>query len=234
MIFRVVCISVLLLLANKNLLNAQPTEVGNWIMYFGNQSLGKGFNWHNEVQYRNYNFVGDLQQLLLRTGVGYNLTENNHNFLAGYAYIFNRPYVDETDDRREFAEHRLYQQYIARNKLGRIHTQHRYRFEQRFLDNSDLLMRLRYFLAFNIPVNQKTMDEGAVYASIYNEIFINTEPTFFDRNRFYLAMGYAFKAALRVEAGIMWQRFEDPGIFATYQRPQFQIAIFNNLNFLHN
>ncbi len=203
-------------------------------MYFGNQSLGKGFNWHNEVQYRNYNFVGDLQQLLLRTGVGYNLTENNHNFLAGYAYIFNRPYVDETDDRREFAEHRLYQQYIARNKLGRIHTQHRYRFEQRFLDNSDLLMRLRYFLAFNIPVNQKTMDEGAVYASIYNEIFINTEPTFFDRNRFYLAMGYAFKAALRVEAGIMWQRFEDPGIFATYQRPQFQIAIFNNLNFLHN
>ena len=53
---------------------SQDTEIGNWFVYFGNQKINSKFNWHNEVQYRNYNFAGDLQQLLLRTGIGYNLT----------------------------------------------------------------------------------------------------------------------------------------------------------------
>ena len=62
---------------------AQKSDVGNWFIYFGNQKINKKWNWHNEVQYRNYNFAGDLQQLLLRTGIGYNLTENNSNVLMG-------------------------------------------------------------------------------------------------------------------------------------------------------
>ena len=68
-------------------LYAQKTDVGNWFIYFGNQKINNRWNWHNEVQYRNFNFIGDLQQLLLRTGIGYNLTENNNNILLGYGFI---------------------------------------------------------------------------------------------------------------------------------------------------
>ena len=73
---------VLFLTANGN---AQSTDIGNWFLYFGNQKINNRWNWHNEVQYRNYNFAGDLEQLLLRTGIGYNLTENNNNVLLGFA-----------------------------------------------------------------------------------------------------------------------------------------------------
>ncbi|HMW26966.1 MAG TPA: DUF2490 domain-containing protein, partial [Ferruginibacter sp.] len=48
---------------------AQRSDAGNWFIYFGNQAINKKWNWWNEVQYRNYNFAGDLQQLLLRTGI---------------------------------------------------------------------------------------------------------------------------------------------------------------------
>lgn len=49
---------------------AQSSKTGNWFMYFGNNAISKKLNWWNEVQYRNYNFAGDLEQLMLRTGIG--------------------------------------------------------------------------------------------------------------------------------------------------------------------
>ncbi|WP_194774513.1 DUF2490 domain-containing protein [Pararhodonellum marinum] len=212
---------------------AQNNAVGNWFIYFGNQPFSGKFNWHNEVQYRNYNFVGDLQQLLLRTGVGYNLSENNHNIHLGYAFIRNNPYIEGTDEKTLFNEHRIYQQFIMRDRVGRFFFQHRYRVEERFL-NDDFRLRLRYFLALNIPLNKQEMEKQAYYLSIYNEIFINTTPNFFDRNRFYMALGYVLKKDLRVELGYMIQSFEDAQEFATYDRPQFQIVIFNSIPFLGN
>ena len=62
-----------------NIATAQSSDFGNWLIYIGSKQLDSKWNIHNEVQYRNYDAVGDLEQLLLRTGVGYNLSENNHN-----------------------------------------------------------------------------------------------------------------------------------------------------------
>ncbi|MBK8599991.1 MAG: DUF2490 domain-containing protein [Flavobacterium sp.] len=45
------------------------------------------WNWHNEVQYRNFDFIEDTNQLQLRTGIGHNLTEDNYNLLLGYALL---------------------------------------------------------------------------------------------------------------------------------------------------
>lgn len=74
------------------LLAAQKSDVGNWLMLFGNEKINPKFNIHYEVQYRNYDFIGDLNQLLLRTGIGYNLSENNNNVLLGYAYVHSHNY----------------------------------------------------------------------------------------------------------------------------------------------
>ena len=72
---------------------SQESDFGNWLIYIGNKKLNSKWNIHNEVQYRNYDAVGDLEQLLLRTGIGYNLSENNHNLLLGYGYIFSENYI---------------------------------------------------------------------------------------------------------------------------------------------
>ncbi|HRA72384.1 MAG TPA: DUF2490 domain-containing protein, partial [Flavobacterium sp.] len=140
---------VLFLTANGN---AQNTDTGNWFLYFGNQKINNRWNWHNEVQYRNYNFAGDLEQLLLRTGIGYNLSENNNNVLLGYAYVHSEPYIAGTDEKSNTNEHRIFQQFITKEKFGRVNIQHRYRFEQRFIED-DFKMRLRYFLSLNVPIN---------------------------------------------------------------------------------
>lgn len=217
-----VCFLLVLFLSTN--VNAQSTDTGNWFLYFGNQKINNRWNWHNEVQYRNYNFAGDLEQLLLRTGIGYNLSENNNNLLLGYAYVHSEPYVAGTDEKLNTTEHRIFQQFITKQQFGRVNIQHRYRFEQRFIEE-DFKMRARYFLSLNVPINKKEMEKNAVYASAYNEIFINTEANYFDRDRIYGGIGYCFNKNFKVEAGIMTQ------ILSNSSRTQFQIMFFNSLPF---
>lgn len=162
---------------------SQKSEVGNWLVYFGNQKISDKWNWQNEVQYRSYDFVCDTNQLLLRTGIGYNLTENNNNnVLLGYGFINTQKYVSNSKEKLQVNEHRIYQQFITKQNFGRLFLQHRYRLEERFIE-SDLELRLRYFLEFNIPINHKTLDKNNIYLAAYNEIFINTKSSIFDRNR---------------------------------------------------
>ncbi|MBX2961209.1 MAG: DUF2490 domain-containing protein [Cyclobacteriaceae bacterium] len=183
---------------------SQASDFGAWYRFFGNKQIDQRWNWHQEFQYRNFNLIGDTEQLLFRTGIGYNLTEGNNNVLAGYAYIYNEPYIGNTNEKTSFGEHRTFQQFITRQVFGRASLLHRYRFEQRFFSD-DFRLRLRYFLAINIALNNKQMQDKTVYLSFYNEVFVNTEDPIFDRNRFYGGFGYRFSKHLRNEIAIMNQ-----------------------------
>ena len=201
---------------------AQKTNTGNWFIYFGNQKISKKLNWWNEAQFRNYNFVGDVQQVMLRTGIGYNLTENNNNILFGYAFIHSQNYLPNKIDKVALNEHRLFQQFVTKQNFGRVFLQHRYRIEERFLPD-DFKMRFRYFLSANVPVNSKKMEKNAFYISAYNEIFINGKTAFYDRNRIYGGLGYVINKNLKIETGFMSQILEKTN------RGQFQIICFNNI-----
>lgn len=183
---------------------SQSTEPGNWFIYFGNKQINDKFNWHYEAQYRNFNLIGDIEQLLLRTGVGYNLSANNNNIHLGYAYIYSEPYLANSNEKTSNIEHRIYQQFITRQEFNRILIQHRYRFEQRFISN-DLRLRLRYFLAVNVALTKKQMQDNTVYFSAYNEVFLHTEKQYFDRNRLFGGLGYRFNKHVRIELGLMNQ-----------------------------
>ena len=215
---------ILLSLSINEFAYSQKSEIGNWFVYFGNQKINRNWNWHNEIQYRNYDFIGDTNQILLRTGIGYNLTENNNNVLIGYGFINTQKYIPDSDQKQESNEHRIFQQYIKKKNFGRFYFLNRFRMEQRFLTD-DFQIRLRYFLSVNIPLNKKTLDKNAIYLSTYNEVFVNTENKMFDRNRIYAALGFVINKNCKVEAGIMSQSLIQSN------RNQFQIVIFNNLPF---
>ena len=200
---------------------AQNSDFGNWLIYIGNKKVNSKWNVHNEVQYRNYDAIGDLEQLLLRTGVGYNLSENNHNLLLGYGYILSQNYSADTEDKLDVNEHRIFQQFTSKQKIGNVSLSHRYRFEQRFVD-SDFKMRLRYFLAFKVPILKTETSPTKLYLSAYNEVFLNTESDVFDRNRVYGGLGYQLNNNVRIEAGYMNQLFEHSS------RDQFNLITFVN------
>lgn len=198
-----------ILLLSCTTICAQKSDFGNWWIIFGNQKIKKDWNFHYEIQYRNYNFLGDMSQLLTRVGFGYNITENNNNILLGYGFIVDQNYEDGDSNKTTYYEHRIFQQFITRHKINRAKFQHRYRFEQRFREEG-FKMRMRYFLAFNIPLNHPEMVKNTVYLSAYNEIFINLSDNPFDRNRLYGGLGFKFNKNFRMEIGYMNQFMKGP------------------------
>ncbi|MCL6293608.1 DUF2490 domain-containing protein [Jejuia spongiicola] len=216
---RIAFAALIIALMLPKLAESQDSDFGNWLIYIGNKKLNSKWNIHNEIQYRNYNAIGDLEQLLLRTGLGYTFNENKNNILLGYGYILSENYVGNSDNKVSVNEHRIFQQFTSKQKVGSVKLSHRYRFEQRFVE-SDFKMRFRYFLGLNIPLNKKGKELSKYYLSAYNEIFLNTKTSIFDRNRVYAGVGYNISNKLRLEAGYMNQFFE------TSSRDQFNIITF--------
>jgi hypothetical protein len=199
----------------------QSSDFGNWLIYIGNKQLNSKWNIHNEIQYRNYDVIGDLEQLLLRTGVGYNISNSNQNILLGYGYIHSENYNSEGTNKTSVNEHRIFQQFTSKQAIGKVKLSHRYRFEQRFVE-TNFKLRLRYFLGINIPLVKVSDSDKVLYVSMYNEIFLNTKTSIFDRNRLYSGLGYAINKNVKIEAGYMNQFFE------TSSRDQFNIITFIN------
>ena len=188
---------------------SQGEDLGNWLMYFGTNRISDNWSIHSEIQHRNHTVkFGNIEQLLLRTGVNYHLS-SSAILTGGLGYIDS--YVFESpQDGPETSEWRFFQQMILINQVGRLKFEHRYRLEQRWV-NSDFRHRVRYrFMAF-LPLNKPQITKGSVFFALYDEIFLNTEQTFFDRNRFYLALGYQISPISQIQVGWMRQQVNDFG-----------------------
>lgn len=181
-------------------------------MYFWNTSFRNSqFGMQGDYQYRNWNLGGDLEQLLLRTGFTYTPKEAGIKFTLGYGYVLSGSYGSS---KATTNESRIYQEALVPHKVGgRFFLTHRFRFEQRFVENQDFRTRYRYNLFVNVPFNKKAIEEGAIYLALYNELFMNgqrfigdgREVAIFDRNRTYAALGYGLLENLNVQVGIMKQ-----------------------------
>jgi hypothetical protein len=187
-------------------------QLGAWYMYFFNKSFGEGpWGVQGDVQFRNWNIVGDLEQLLIRSGLTYQPDETNIKFTLGYGNVTTGAFGDAKSTSQES---RIYQEALFPVQFGnRFFTTHRFRYEQRFVEGQDFRTRYRYNLFLNIPINHASMEPKTIYLALYNELFINGQRNIgenksveiFDRNRFYTALGFVINKGLKVQAGIMNQ-----------------------------
>jgi len=187
-------------------------KLGAWYMYFFSTTF-KESSWgaQGDIQYRNWDLGGDLEQLLIRGGITYKPKSANIKFTLGYGNITTGAFGSSNTTT---SESRIYQEALFPVKFGnRFYTNHRFRFEQRFVENQDFRTRYRYNLFLNIPLNQATMDNKTIYLALYNELFINGQRNIgdgntveiFDRNRLYFGLGYFINKKLKVQAGVMNQ-----------------------------
>ena len=201
-------------------------ELGAWYMYFFNTTLKESsWGFQGDIQYRNWNVFGDLEQLLLRGGITYKPKKTNIKFTLGYGNVTTGAFGS---DNSTTTESRLYEEALYPVKFGnRFYTNHRFRYEQRFVENQDFRTRYRYNLFLNIPLNKSSMESKTLYIALYNELFINGQRNvgsgntveLFDRNRLYLGMGYIIKNGLKFQLGIMEQKTDN------WVKKQLQVSI---------
>jgi len=207
-----IAISIISIMPQKLIAQVNEDKLGTWYMYFFNTTF-KESSWgiQGDVQYRNWNIAGDLEQLLLRGGVTYQPKKADIKLTFGYGNITTGSYGA---DKSTSAESRIYQEALFPVKFGnRFHTSHRFRYEQRFVGNQDFRTRYRYNMFINIPLNETEMEKKTLYLALYNELFINGQRQIgnnntveiFDRNRFYFALGYIIKKGFKIQLGAMNQ-----------------------------
>lgn len=204
---------------------SQQREPGNWLMYFGQNKITNHFSLHSEIQYRNFDIIPpDLEQLLLRVGVNYHATEKVM-ITGGYGYIANHEYESPQIDPDSY-ESRIWEQFMLKNKWSRFEFEHRYRIEQRWIDEV-FKSRFRYRVMISIPLNNRTIEKGTLYFTFYDEIFLNGKAKFFDRNRLYGAIGYQMSQGLGLQLGLLNQQLPDNS------KHYFQLAFMNNIRIIN-
>lgn len=200
-------------------------KMGAWYMYFLSANF-KESQWgvQGDLQFRNWDLGGDLEQLLIRGGLTYRPKQTKVKFTLGYGNITSGAFGSSTSTS---SESRIYQEALFPVQFGnRFYTNHRFRFEQRFVDSQDFRTRVRYNLFLNVPLNKPAMEAKSIYLGLYNELFVNGQKNIgdnrtvelFDRNRLYVAMGYMIKKGMKVQLGVLNQTTN------TWKKNQLQVS----------
>ena len=171
----------------------------------------------NTIQYP----ATDLQ-LYIQPSIIY-VHSPNVNFAASYTYQRNNPF-NTTISANPFSstfsnEHRLWQQAIFSFPVSKGRLNNRFRFEERFIqqkvagmvtNNYPLSTRLRYQVAFNMPLQGKTLDKNEFYLNTYNEFYFSltgNKNANYSENWSYAGIGYDIGKMGRVELGYLFQTF---------------------------
>lgn len=195
-------------------------QTAEWFAVTSNNKLNKRFSLMLDGQFR-YVQAFDPAQFQLRTGIDIAITKNLSFMPLAYVYTWNEQYGKQP---ASFVnnEHRFFQQLVFKQHVGRFYLQHRARLEERFIQvhtttNGEVINegyhqkshRYRYRFLANIPLNKPAMDPGAVYACVYDEIFMSAgkSVTFHqpDQNRIFVGVGYQFTKLASVQAGAFYQ-----------------------------
>ncbi len=187
---------------NKVYCQAPDNTLGNWMQLMSIKHFKHQIRWEADFEYRCYNLFGDTQQIFFRTGVGKNLDKNSI-LSIGYNYLNLHMYID-TDNKIKVNEHRLYQQLVLNQKIGRFQLAHQYRFEERFLKDF-FSFRMRYRLRFTYPFKSSSEQIKYLYVYLSNELFFITKGSIFDRDRVQIGTGYHLNKKLQLGLGYMVQ-----------------------------
>jgi hypothetical protein len=165
----------------------------------------KRWRWWGEIQMRYRDSGQELNQILVRPGIGYALTDRSTVF-AGYAHVENYP-----PGVNSIGENRIWQQYqwSGPTPLGAFTS--RSRLEERWQENgSDTGVRFRESLKFNWPFSF----HPAASFVLADEVFVNLTQTDwgpptakqgFDQNRGFAGIGYRFTPIILMEVGYLNQ-----------------------------
>ncbi len=216
---------------------SQVKEQTGWFAMFGSARLSERFGLHLDAQLRTADRWEQTRNVLVRPGLTYFFT-NRHQLTAGYAHITTFTNLTGIPD-NTLTEHRIWQQYLYVQPIGKTMLSHRFRLEQRFAEsgagNEIFSQRLRYFARAVIPIanTDSASFKKGLFAAIQDEVFINVQNKddlngkLFDQNRLYLAGGYRISPKADIEAGYLNQYISGRNINTTNH--VFQLALYLRL-----
>ncbi len=202
-----------------------PAQLGSWNIVNIKANLSSRWGLFAEAQLRSLRFYNHFHYYEYKAGASYNINKY-FSVLGGFGWYdtyaeggnFKTPMVND--------EFRTWLQVSMKQHLDRIKFEHRYRAEQRWTING-FRNRFRYRLQAVVPLNNKTLEKGTVYAIAWNEVFFTDKAPYFERNRFLVGCGFELNDNLAIQTGFLKQF--DYRLTDETGRNFFQIAFLHEL-----
>lgn len=193
-----------------------------WFSITSNIELTKTLSLMVEGQFR-YAHGFEPMQYQARTALDIKVGDHFVLTPLGYVYTWNYFYGRQPAQ-FENNEHRIWQQVVYKHTMfGRVVTDHRLRFEQRFIQSRSVTQddgvvydgytnrqfRFRYRFQARLPLNGHEIEPGTWFLGVYDEVFMSRGKavTFYepDQNRIFIGPGYQFTERLSVHPGFLYQ-----------------------------
>ena len=184
--------------------NAQSTNMGTWNIADLFYKVNNHIKIWTEVQTRSQNLYDDFYYHEMKAGVFYS-PANTHSsvFVGGGRYTtynfagnFKSPVATE--------EFRMWEQLILNNVYNHFNVEHRYRIEQRWVNNV-FKPRIRYRFNTTYAFNHASVVPKTLFISAFDEIFMGNNNPHLERNRYYIGMGYQFSHSFSLQLGYINQ-----------------------------
>jgi hypothetical protein len=222
----------LYLIIPMNQLVSQTTHVPEFIEWneiTNSIRFSEKFSLYTELQFRFVDQNSTFQTLQHQFRIAPEIHVDKHFSIQPIAYVYTingnyeinaKPYANN--------EHRFYSQMTYKHHIGRVHIQHRLRYEWRFnqvhsIDSLNNIIddgytnyknRIRYRISANIPINHKDLDPNTWYIRTWNEFMIGfADPIRYPtykvedniQNRLFLGGGYQIIKPISISLGLLYQ-----------------------------
>lgn len=209
-----------LILLSSTISYAQKLEktisnsTGLWLGSYTKYRVTDKWFYYGEYHYRRRNdFIKNMAQIYLRFGATYRPNKNMELTSGIVTPIYwapdqEAPNIDKRVMQYRFWEQMLFVQYFERLKLyHQIRTEQRWKRDYEKESPFTLTQRFRYKISTYIPLNDHHIVPGTLFASLYNEIFIQAGKSItynhLEDNRLFLGAGYVLNENMQVQVGYM-------------------------------
>jgi hypothetical protein len=243
-LFVIFCLSISYLTQAQNAGGRVTAKNTNgWYTYSGDHKIADKWGVHLEFMYRRNEVIAKRMQWMPRVGINYHF--NNQAFATvGYVFVETYAYGNQPA-KRDFPEHRIYEQVQYKSQIGKFELTNRMRLEQRFItlplsatalnDTATFTNRFRYQQRVAIPFKGDKIVDKSFYFTVADEFFINfgknVKSNLLDQNRAYFAIGYKIPKAGRLEIGYLNQRIVKGDGKSIENNNTFQIGLSSNIDF---
>lgn len=201
-------------------------QTGSWNILNAKMDLNEKWNIFAEAQIRSLRFYDDFHYYELKGGATYKFS-SIFSLSAGMGIFdtysaggnFKSPMTND--------ELRSWLQLNMTLYEKRLKLEHRYRAEQRWTSNG-FRNRFRYRVNAVLPLNNKKVIPKTFFLNASNELFFTNKAPYFERNRFFIGIGYEYNEAFTLQAGYL-QQF-DYRINDESGRSFFQLSFLFDLN----
>lgn len=215
------------------------TEEQTWLAYFNQTRFtDKSGMWVDLHLRFNGNYIDHVGLSIARAGYTYYLTDHV-KLTAAYAYSTRYSAIGGPD----VPEHRPWQQIQWTERKNRFLMMQWVRLEERFrrrvvagelTDDYSFNYRIRYNMAFTIPLRGKQVVAKTPFLFANNEVMINfgkeVVNNYFDQNRAFVGMGYKFTPHLNAQLGYMYVFQQLPAGNEYVNQHAIRLFVFHNLD----